>query len=86
MLLKLSQFFYDSRHRVYSQEISTLHIPGVEHNIDVLDEINNKIGLYVFSHCDSSDGDVLGWNYVPTMGTVKDNPSLANTRLLIIND
>jgi hypothetical protein len=82
MQFKATQFDYQLANKSYVAEASDLRI-GAPHR-----EITIDGNAWFFSHTDrdASGEDVMGWNFVPTMGAVSNNPALAGHKVLIIND
>lgn len=93
MRYKAEQFGYDPRSKVYSQEISTLQsgsaygvLPSGAHGIILQDSELTAEFAFTGADYDASGEDIAGWNFAPTMATVRRHPHLAGTHVLIIND
>lgn len=90
-----SQFDYNPDTKVFSQEVSLLFTKMVHGILP-----NNTVGITITDHTtaidanfvlvhtdkDQSGEDIFGWHYRPSMESVQNNPALAYTKVLIIND
>lgn len=89
-------FHYDAANKLFSAYASDIsHAMPLFHRVwaDACDEglilISERTGLgsnWVVTSVDEDEGDVAGWNLVPTDESVRKNAGLKGVRMLIIND
>ena len=89
-----SKMFYWTGNQA-SQEISSLgnfrfervYPDACDIGFRMVSERTGKEAVFVVDHEDTDgEGDIQGWNLVPTRESVRRNPDCAGVRVLIIND
>jgi len=99
MQFSTSKFHWSPESGLFSQELSSL---GVSPNQNVFHQLYNdaddegitlistrtgKEANYFVDFVDKDrEGELYGWNLLPTSETLREQPQLKNTKVLIIND
>jgi hypothetical protein len=99
MQFSTSKFHWSPDMGLFSQELSSLGIKphqnafhqlysdACDEGITLISEVTHKEANYFVDSVDQDeDGDIQGWNLLPTTETLRELPILKNTRVLLIND
>ena len=91
-------FFWSSESRLFSQDVSSLtrgpsenvfhrlYEDACDQGITLISDKTANEATYFVDSIDEVDGEIQGWNLLPTPETVRKLPRLKNTRVLIGND
>lgn len=93
-----SMFHWTPEDGLFSQELSSLcrnpqtnifeqiYPDACDQGIRLRSEVTGKVATYYVDCTDTYEGEVQGWNLLPTPETCRKIPRLRNTKILIIND
>lgn len=95
-----SMFHWTPEEGLFSQELSSLNVKpsqcpfhqiypdACDEGVVLISQVTGKEATYYVSSVDTDETreDIYGWNLLPTPETVRQQPRLKNTKILIIND
>jgi len=98
MQFSTNMFHWTPEEGLFSQELSSLGVrlnqnafhqlysDACDEGITLISHVTGKEANYFVDHMDMSYEEIQGWNLLPTPETIKQQPRLKNTKVLIIND
>lgn len=98
MQFSTAMFYWTPEDGLFSQEISSLcddprvniferlYPDACDQGIILISAVSGKKATYYVDSTDTHHGEVAGWRLLPTPETIRDQPRLKNTKILIIND